>query len=177
MRLGRTFWILDHVGHVDPSRFEETLMYCITRLGIHFCVIDVLQYMTQRGSEKRWDVQDQLVAIVNTTISQHQCHGLLVSHPKALAGGQNRDDRIVQLGDQKGHTEVFQDISNALSIYRPRDIDRAECSDNEGLMYAACVSLKQRNAYGKEGLIEFRFDPIAERFLDTQQTGNPTWLP
>jgi hypothetical protein len=176
-RLGEDFYIFRHVGAVDPDMFNETLIYCLTVLGIQFIDVDVLQFMTRRGSDKRWDLQDQIVMNSKTAVSEYGAHMLLVSHPKALGNRGSKDDQIVQLVDQKGHTEVFQDCDNCLSIYRPREIDRQANLDKDGYSNAAVISLKQRSNYGSEGCVELKYDTRSSQFLSTKQTGQPAWLP
>jgi hypothetical protein len=124
--------------------------------------------MTRRDSRSRWDQQDQLVMDTQTVVQRSGAHLLLLAHASSTKGRgvKDKDDVIVQLSDIKGHTEAFQDLANALSIYRPRSHDREDLRDEQGLFPSAVVSLKQRMEYGREGIVEMKVDTKAARFVD-----------
>jgi KaiC/GvpD/RAD55 family RecA-like ATPase len=166
--LDNNLLIMNHVGHVDHNAFKETINYCVNTLGVKYMVCDHLHFMTRRDDPQRWEVQDQIVMDSQTVISSaNTCHMVLIAHPSSSKSQtKHKDDIIVQLGDIKGHTEVFQDVANVMSVYRPRSNDREDTRDEDGYYEAAVVVLKQRAEYGDEGFAEMRVDKEGARFID-----------
>jgi len=168
-------FFFDHVGAVECRRYAATMEYCIKSLGIDFVVVDHLHFMTRRADKDRWDQQDQIVMDSQMTIQRSGAHMLLLAHSAAnKPKTKDKDDVITQLSDIKGHTEVFQDTANAISVYRPRTNDREDMRDQStGLYPAAVVVIKTRMEYGREGLVELSFDKPRGRFLDKSQNQQP----
>lgn len=160
--------VMDHSGNVQNDAFITTLEYCILRLGVSFIMADHLHFMVKRGKD-RWETQDDLVFRCQMAIQRTHAHMLLLAHPGKVGQGKNRDDVLVQLGDLAGHSAIFQDVANVLSVYRPRNAEREDLRNEQGLYPSLVASLKQRQGeYGKEGTVELLVNPGAARFIDPQ---------
>jgi hypothetical protein len=160
--------VLDHSGAINVDSFVTTLEYCIVRLGVSFIVADHLHFMVPRGKD-RWEKQDELTFRCQMAIQRTSAHMLLLAHPGKVGQGKNRDDVLIQLGDLAGHSALFQDVANVLSTYRPRNAERDDLKDSQGLYPSLIASLKQRQGeYGKEGTVELLVNPEAARFVDPQ---------
>ena len=166
--------IFDWYGPVDLSKFRETLLYAIRRLGVGLIVVDHLHFCVSRDSDETYYAGlDRMIRMLQGVILTSPAHMLVVMQPGKTGDGKSRDDHIVQLGDIKGGASLTQDVANGLSLYRRRDPTRKSSSKSgawEGRdvwVEAGIVSLKQRDRRGSEGHIVARYNTISETFHDS----------
>lgn len=167
--LGQNIYVFRKHGSVDVNAMRETLLYCITRLGIRFILIDHIDFMCGRGREQ-WDRKDEMIQMLEEVIVEHGAHCFVVNHPNDAESGRStsqrsRDERVVQLRDLKGHSTIRQDFANVWSLWRPRAKSRDVESDDRGMYQAGLVVLKNRDPRGFEGWIEMLFGRDEQRFF------------
>lgn len=169
--LDRILWF-DHYGAIETDAFAETLTYVVRRLDVDLIVLDHRDFMLRRGDRERWNKADELAMAIVKGVQDSTAHCLLVVHPsKPSSAKKDRDDWIPQLGDAKGHSDIYQDVSNYMAVYRPRSTDRSERPGPDGCYDSAIVVEKVRNPRGGEGTVQLRFDKVAQRYYDAVGRG------
>jgi hypothetical protein len=170
-QLGDGLYVSQTAEKFDPAMFVETLRYCIHTLDVEFVVLDHVSFALERDGD-RWLRQNALILDIQLAIQASRAHMLLVAHPRKVQPirGQGRDDIVVQMSDLKGQSEIYQDLANFLSLYRPRTDNRESFIDEEtGHHKAALIVGKCRDEDGTEGAIELIYDKGAGRYYEAAQ--------
>ncbi len=145
------FWFLDHQFHFGMDHLLKAIGYAVCEKKTRLVVIDHLGYLVHQGR-----AETQALAIGNTMrdlvriANQLGATILLVVHPAKLnLRGENRP---VELDDLKGSSDIKQEASNVLSLYKPN-----RTKPETHLFFLKIRSHHFSQAVG--GRIRFDFDP------------------
>lgn len=162
-------YLFDHYGTVDPDQFNETLRYCVLRLGIEFVVVDHLHFMVNRSDPQKHAKTGQIMMYIKHAMRESGAHAVVCMQPHSVKGdkGASADDVIIQIAHIKGESTLSEDCDVIISLYRPRNARRSEVLNDDGTHQAAGIVTKLRQGQkGKGGDFALRFDKDADRYLD-----------
>lgn len=157
-------WMYSARGELDIETVRQTLLYSIHRLGTRFVVLDHLHFICGEGQGERSRL-DGLMRVCAEVAVDTGAHILALAHPSKMSREQG-DNAIVQANDLKGSSGLKQLADNVLSVWRPRNDDRSDVVDTDGLGNAVVYVMKCRSEYGREGAVALRYDPGAAQLLD-----------
>jgi archaellum biogenesis ATPase FlaH/ribosomal protein L37AE/L43A len=159
--------LLQRYGTITRESVRQTLSWCIRRAGVRFVVLDHLHFMVQEGPDERQEL-DAMMRLCAEIAVDYRVHIVVVAHPRQHASSteRDRDNRIIQASDLKGSAGLKQLSDNIWSIWRPRKADRSDSKVDESSGTAVLYALKNRDDYGSEGSVAFRFDLQSARFCD-----------
>jgi len=112
------FWFFDHYGRLDMDRLTKAIWYAVCEKRTRLIVIDHLGYLIRQDRS-----ETQALAIGNTMrdlsllANQLNVSILLVVHPGKLYLQGKR--RLVDLDDLKGSSDIKQEASNVISLFKP----------------------------------------------------------
>ena len=157
-------WMYSARGELDIETVRQTLLYSIHRLGTRFVVLDHLHFVAGEGIGERSRL-DALMRVCAEVAVDTRCHILALAHPAKMSRDQG-DNAIVQANDLKGSSGLKQLADNVLSVWRPRNDDRSDVTDDGGMGSSVIYVMKCRSEYGQEGAVSMRYDIRGARLLD-----------
>lgn len=151
-------FLLKRYGTIKLEAMRNTLVHCIKRLGVRFVVIDHLHFMITEGPDERQEL-DAMMKLFAEIAVDWKVHVVVVAHPRQhhSSNETHRDNRIIQASDLKGSAGLKQLSDNIWSVWRPRKADRSDAQVDEDWSASTLYVLKNRDDYGNEGSVAFRF--------------------
>lgn len=151
-------FLLKRYGTIRLEAMRNTLVHCVRRLGVRFIVIDHLHFMITEGPDERQEL-DAMMKLFAEIAVDLKAHIVVVAHPRQhhSSNETHRDNRIIQASDLKGSAGLKQMSDNIWSVWRPRKADRSDAQVDEDWSAATVYVLKNRDDYGNEGSVAFRF--------------------
>jgi KaiC/GvpD/RAD55 family RecA-like ATPase len=158
-------FMLRRYGSIRLEAMRNTMTHCIRRLGVKFIVLDHLHFMIQEGPEERMELDSMMKMIAETAVD-HKVHIVVVAHPRQhhSSNDTHRDNRIIQASDLKGSAGLKQLSDNIWSVWRPRKADRSDLAEGSESGRSVVYVLKNRDDYGNEGSVAFKFGLRSARF-------------
>lgn len=179
-------YLLRRYGTIQREAMRNTMLHCIRRLGVQVVVLDHLHFMVTEGPDERVEL-DAMMKMVAEIAVDTKVHVVVVAHPRQhhASNETHRDNRIIQASDLKGSAGLKQLADNVWSVWRPRKADRSDAKVSETHGTAVLYVLKNRDDYGMEGSVAFKFGlrsatfesasdaPPASTTVDMQQHLDP----
>jgi len=155
---GLPLFLLRRYGSIKLEAMRNTLLHCIRRLGVRFVVLDHLHFMISEGPEERTDL-DAMMKLLAEVAVDLRVHIVVVAHPRQAHSSNetHKDNRIIQASDLKGSAGLKQLADNIWSVWRPRKADRSDSKRDANSSVAVVYVLKNRDDFGSEGSVAFRF--------------------
>jgi replicative DNA helicase len=143
-------------------------LHCIRRLGVRFVVLDHLHFMISEGPEERTDLDAMMKMLAEVAVDL-RVHVVVVAHPRQAHSSNetHKDNRIIQASDLKGSAGLKQLSDNIWSVWRPRRADRSDSKRDANSSVAVVYVLKNRDDFGSEGSVAFRFGLQSATFETT----------
>ena len=170
-------FLLRRYGSITLEAMRNTLLHCIRRLGVRFVVLDHLHFMVSEGPEERTDL-DAMMKMLATISVDLRVHIVVVAHPRQhhSSNETHKDNRIIQASDLKGSAGLKQLSDNIWSVWRPRKADRSDSKRDANTSVAVVYVLKNRDDFGSEGSVAFRFGLQSATF-ETAEEETPSEPP
>jgi KaiC/GvpD/RAD55 family RecA-like ATPase len=170
--------ILKRYGGIRVEAIRNTMLHCVRRLGVRVIVLDHLHFMVTEGPEERAELDAMMKMIAEIAVDA-KIHVMVVAHPRQhhSSNETHRDNRIIQASDLKGSAGLKQLSDNIWSVWRPRKADRSDATEDENSGRSVVYVLKNRDDYGNEGSVAFRFGLRSARFEQQDDPSQPPGLP
>ena len=164
-------WLFDLVGTAKSDRLLEVFLYARQRYGVNVFVID--SFLKLDIAEDDFKAQKIFIEKLCDFKNQHNCHILLIVHPRKSADESNLPGKL----DFKGTGAISDLADNCFTIWRNKakeELKRRQengvslnLQEQEKMKMADCLWLcdKQRNG-DWEGRIALWFDPKSFQYLD-----------
>jgi twinkle protein len=165
---GLPLFLLRRYGAIKLEAMRNTLLHCIRRLGVRFVVLDHLHFMVSEGPEERTDLDAMMKMFAEVAVDL-RVHIVVVAHPRQAHSSNetHKDNRIIQASDLKGSAGLKQLSDNIWSVWRPRRADRSDSKRDANSSVAVLYVLKNRDDFGSEGSVAFRFGLQSATFETT----------
>lgn len=155
-------WILDHYGHLTPSKLVETMRYAKRRFGVTYFLVDHLGFLVDPDAQDERRAIEAVIRALAIVAKQMQITIFLIAHPHNVGRDNKGKPNEVTSRDLKGASAIRQDADDILIVSQippsketpwPRSKIRAD---------------KVRSDFGVSGgTAILAFDPGSNVFADT----------
>ncbi len=109
-------WILDHFGHVEPSKVIDAIRYAKRRHGCRYFLVDHLGFLVDPDAQDERKAIEAVIRAFALLKKQERVTIFLVVHPRNIPEG--RGYQRVKMKHLKGASAIRQDADDVLIIVK-----------------------------------------------------------
>lgn len=152
--LNRRLTLYSPADVISIDDLLNAMEYVARRSGIDFVVIDSLMCVTLGRAEDVLDNQRQLMAKLNAFAMAHQCHIIMVAHPRKGSS----DDSKISMVDIAGSADLANLAWNVVGMHRGTE---------DGQLTKEChLRILKNRELGYTGTVNFIHDAQWKRFRE-----------